>query len=46
MVVVEEGRDLIGHEVPVTVTRALQTVAGRMVFAALERQARRIEGPA
>lgn len=33
MVVVEEGRNHIGHEVQVVVTSALQTSAGRMIFA-------------
>jgi len=33
MVVVEQGRRLLGQEVPVVVTSALQTSAGRMVFA-------------
>lgn len=33
MVVVEQGRRLLGQEVPVIVTSALQTSAGRMVFA-------------
>jgi uncharacterized protein YacL len=33
MVVVEQGRGLLGQEVPVVVTSALQTSAGRMVFA-------------
>jgi uncharacterized protein YacL len=33
MIVVEAGTDLIDQEVDVTVTRVLQTVAGRMVFA-------------
>lgn len=33
MVVVEEGRDLIGKKVAVTVSRLLQTGAGRMIFA-------------
>ncbi|MGB7444147.1 MAG: PIN/TRAM domain-containing protein [Coleofasciculaceae cyanobacterium] len=33
MVVVEEGRDHIGSEVRVIVTSALQTSAGRMIFA-------------
>ncbi len=33
MVVVEEGRDTIGKEVEVVVTKALQTAAGRMLFA-------------
>jgi uncharacterized protein YacL len=33
MIVVEEGREHIGSVIPVTVTRVLQTVAGRMIFA-------------
>ncbi len=33
MIVVERGRDSIGETVDVTVTRVLQTVAGRMIFA-------------
>ena len=33
MVVVEEGSDYVGEEVRVVVTSALQTVAGRMIFA-------------
>jgi uncharacterized protein YacL len=33
MVVVEEGRDYVGGEVRVIVTSALQTSAGRMIFA-------------
>lgn len=33
MVVVEEGRRLIGKEVDVNVTKVLQTAAGRMIFA-------------
>lgn len=33
MIVVEHGRNLIGETVPVTVTSALQTAAGRMIFA-------------
>ncbi|MFN8521783.1 MAG: PIN domain nuclease [Chloroflexota bacterium] len=33
MVVVENGRKSLGGTVPVTVSRVLQTVAGRMVFA-------------
>lgn len=36
MVVVEEGRDLIGKKVAVTVSRFLQTEAGRMIFGKLE----------
>jgi len=33
MVVVESGRELIGRTVVVTVTKVLQTAAGRMIFA-------------
>jgi len=33
MVVIENGRRYIGEEIEVTVTRVLQTVAGRMIFA-------------
>ena len=33
MVVVEGGRDHIGSRIDITVTRVLQTVAGRMIFA-------------
>lgn len=36
MVVVEEGRQYIGGELEVVVTGALQTSAGRMIFARLE----------
>jgi len=36
MVVVEQGRDLIGRTVHVSVTSTLQTTAGRLVFARLE----------
>ncbi len=35
MVVVEESRDFIGEEVVVTVTKVLQTSAGRMIFGRL-----------
>jgi uncharacterized protein YacL len=35
MVVVEQGRALIGQEVEFTVTSALQTSAGRMIFGRL-----------
>ena len=35
MVVVEDGRDHIGEEVNATVTKVLQTSAGRMIFARL-----------
>lgn len=34
MVVVENGRRMIGQEVPVQVTKVLQTNAGRLIFAA------------
>jgi uncharacterized protein YacL len=37
MIVVENGRRLIGDEVDVTVTSVLQTVAGRMIFAKIKR---------
>jgi len=33
MVVVENGRDCLGRETHVTVTKVLQTAAGRMIFA-------------
>lgn len=33
MVVVEEGRDYVGTQIGITVTSALQTSAGRMIFA-------------
>lgn len=33
MVVVENGRDYLGQEIHVTVTKILQTAAGRMIFA-------------
>ncbi|MBI4316845.1 MAG: TRAM domain-containing protein [Chloroflexi bacterium] len=33
MIVVENGRRYIGRELEITVTRVLQTVAGRMIFA-------------
>ena len=36
MIVVEEGRDAIGNEVPVVVSSMLQTSAGRMVFGKLK----------
>ena len=35
MVVVEEGKEYVGDELPVVVTSALQTAAGRMIFARL-----------
>ena len=37
MVVVEEARRLIGHEVKVVVNSVLQTQAGKMIFSRLER---------
>jgi uncharacterized protein YacL len=40
MVVVEEGRRYIGREIPVVVTKVLQTAAGRMIFARPEEPAR------
>lgn len=40
MVVVEEGRRLIGQEVKVAVTSVLQTQAGRMIFSKLEKENR------
>jgi uncharacterized protein YacL len=33
MIVVEGGGRFIDQEIPITVTRVLQTVAGRMIFA-------------
>ncbi|HLC30961.1 MAG TPA: PIN domain-containing protein [Dehalococcoidia bacterium] len=36
MVVVENGRRHVGHQIPIIVTRVLQTVAGRMIFAQLK----------
>jgi uncharacterized protein YacL len=36
MVVVEQGRGLMGQEVPITVTSVLQTPAGRMIFGRVE----------
>ena len=43
MVVVEDGRRYIGQTVKVNVTRVLQTVAGRMIFAQLENKSGRPE---
>ena len=37
MIVVENGRRLIGEEADVTVTSVLQTVAGRLIFAKIKR---------
>ena len=36
MVVIEDGRNELNREVAVTVTKVLQTAAGRMIFARLE----------
>jgi uncharacterized protein YacL len=36
MVVVEQGRSVIGHEVSITVTSVLQTNAGRMIFGRID----------
>ena len=36
MVVVEQGRPYIGHDVSITVTSVLQTPAGRMIFGRIE----------
>ena len=36
MVVVEDGREHLNREVAVTVTKVLQTAAGRMIFARME----------
>jgi uncharacterized protein YacL len=38
MVVVEQGRSVIGQEVSITVTSVLQTPAGRMIFGRVEQQ--------
>jgi uncharacterized protein YacL len=38
MIVVEQGRRLIGEETDVVVTSVLQTVAGRMIFARTKRE--------
>jgi len=40
MIVVEEGRNKIGEKVLITVTSALQTSAGRMIFGKYERAVR------
>jgi uncharacterized protein YacL len=37
MIVVEQGRRLIGESADVVVTSVLQTVAGRMIFAKLKK---------
>ena len=43
MVVVEDGRDRINERANVTVTKVLQTAAGRMIFARIE-EIQRIKG--
>ena len=40
MIVVEGGLEFLNTDVPITVTRVLQTVAGRMIFAQPRRDAR------
>jgi uncharacterized protein YacL len=46
MVVVEQGRSSIGHDVTITVTSVLQTPAGRMIFGRIEsRQVATGSGP-
>jgi len=44
MVVVEQGRSVIGQEVGITVTSVLQTPAGRMVFGRIEPRAQEAKG--
>ena len=44
MVVVDQGRSLVGQAVSVTVTSALQTSAGRMIFARLRPDESRDDG--
>lgn len=41
MIVVENGERLVGKQVDTTVTRALQTVAGKMIFVAPKRERRK-----
>ena len=43
MIVVENGDKLIGRDVVVEVTRVFQTVAGKMIFAAVQGQAGQIQ---
>ena len=40
MIVVEDGRNHVNQRVTVSVTKALQTSAGRMIFARVERSDR------
>ena len=44
MIVVENGRRLIGEDTDVQVTSVLQTAAGRMIFARLKRQQQQVSG--
>jgi uncharacterized protein YacL len=37
MVVIEDGKSYLGQQVEVVVTKVLQTAAGRMLFARMER---------
>jgi uncharacterized protein YacL len=46
MVVVEQGRSAIGHEVAIAVTSVLQTQAGRMIFGKIEGRVNSPAGPA
>jgi hypothetical protein len=46
MVVVEEGRKIIGKELDVVVTSVLQTTAGRMIFARPKDEESTAEEPA
>jgi uncharacterized protein YacL len=39
MVVIEQGRSMIGQDVNITVTSVLQTPAGRMIFGRIESRA-------
>jgi uncharacterized protein YacL len=45
MIVVEEGRNKIGEKIQITVTSALQTSAGRMIFGKFERAVRESNNP-
>jgi uncharacterized protein YacL len=46
MVVVEQGRPYIGHEVTITVTSVLQTPAGRMIFGRIDASRKAVAVPA
>ena len=43
MVVVENGREYMDQEIHVTVTKVLQTAAGRMIFARPEERDKGVE---